>query len=506
MFPILEAGPSLDQASLPAFVVARDGLYLRKRSLLGLSQTKVGRVAHLPESKEFVEYALPKVPADLMARAVGFFRAVYRLHRTEAAVLLVWRAAGFDLAVPAQKVSSVSVKFDLTESDVPAGSRLVGSMHSHGGFSAYASSIDEDDDAELDGLHIVVGDFDRRRLGYSAAIVVDGIRFHLKTGQLLERPRRLAEPPEEWLRKVKLAPPPRRRRASRRWPITSPGASSPRTRSRSQAGGSSMTRSPRRASSPRAWAIASPTGSCRFPARARREARPMADRIVLIGCGGIGSQLLPPLVRYLANRPEPRQLLVLVDGDVFEPGNRSRQACSQRDLGSNKAEALARVARDDGLAVQAIPEFLDETNVRSIVREGDIVLLAVDNHRARALVDRHLGSLSDATLISGGNDETDGNVQLVRRRDGWSVDGHLTEIHPEIGMATEEEPRGDGCQVMAAERPQLLVTNLMVASAMLSCLWQITERGSVPYSEVYLDAIQNAARSRSWFRVPAGAQ
>ncbi|HYU48736.1 MAG TPA: hypothetical protein VEO91_02250, partial [Candidatus Limnocylindria bacterium] len=109
------------------------------------------------------------------------------------------------------------------------------------------------------------------------------------------------------------------------------------------------------------------------------------------------------------------------------------------------------------------------------------------------------------TLISGGNDETDGNVQLVRRRDGWSVDGHLTEIHPEIGMATEEEPRGD-CQVMAAEPPQLLVTNLMVASAMLSCLWQISERGSVPYSEVYLDAIQNAARSRSWFRVAAGAQ
>jgi proteasome lid subunit RPN8/RPN11 len=209
MFPILEAGPTLDQASLPAFVVARDGLYLRKRSLLGLSQTKVGRVAHLPEGKEFVDYVLPKVPADLMARAVGFFRAVYRLHRTEAAVLLVWRAAGFDLAVPAQKVSSVSVKFDLTGSDLLAGSRLVGSMHSHGGFSAYASSIDEDDEAELDGLHIVVGDFDRRRLGYSAAIVVDGIRFHLKTGLLLERPRRLAEPPEEWLRKVKLAPPPR---------------------------------------------------------------------------------------------------------------------------------------------------------------------------------------------------------------------------------------------------------------------------------------------------------
>jgi hypothetical protein len=52
VFPILEAGPSLDRAALPALVVARDGLYLRKRSLLGLSQTKVGRVAHLPKGKE----------------------------------------------------------------------------------------------------------------------------------------------------------------------------------------------------------------------------------------------------------------------------------------------------------------------------------------------------------------------------------------------------------------------------------------------------------------------
>ena len=79
MFPILEAGPTLEGASLPAFVVARDGLYLRKRSLLGLSQTKVGRIAHLPEGTEFLDYALPKVPSDLMARAVGFYRDVLGL-------------------------------------------------------------------------------------------------------------------------------------------------------------------------------------------------------------------------------------------------------------------------------------------------------------------------------------------------------------------------------------------------------------------------------------------
>ena len=232
----------------------------------------------------------------------------------------------------------------------------------------------------------------------------------------------------------------------------------------------------------------------------------MPSRIVLIGLGGIGSQLLPSLVRYLGYRPEPRPLLVLVDGDAYESANRSRQLFPDDALGTNKAEALAGVFRGSGLGIQAIAEFVRSDNVGHIVREGDLVLLAVDNHPTRALVDRHIAGLTDVTLISGGNDETDGNVQLVRRRDGYSVDGSLTEIHPEIGRAAGADVMpGAGCAALAAERPQLVVTNLMVASAMLNCLWAVIEQGSVPYSEVYLDVIHNAARSRSWFRVPAGA-
>ena len=49
MFPILPAGsPAAADTDLPAFLVAHDGLYLRKRSLLGVSQTKVDGAEHLP--------------------------------------------------------------------------------------------------------------------------------------------------------------------------------------------------------------------------------------------------------------------------------------------------------------------------------------------------------------------------------------------------------------------------------------------------------------------------
>jgi molybdopterin/thiamine biosynthesis adenylyltransferase len=225
----------------------------------------------------------------------------------------------------------------------------------------------------------------------------------------------------------------------------------------------------------------------------------MPERIVLVGLGGIGSQLLPSLVRYLAFRPEPRPLLVLVDGDAYEPGNRTRQVFPESAIGSNKAEALAEVYR--GLTVQGVGDSLTEANVAEVIRDGDAVLLAVDNHWTRFVVDRHLATLDDVTLISGGNDETDGNVQLVRRRGGEFVAGCWAEIPVEIGRATEAEfAARNGCERQVEERPQLVVTNLMVASAMLNCLWAVLERGSVSYSEVYLDVIANAMRSRSWFR------
>ena len=226
----------------------------------------------------------------------------------------------------------------------------------------------------------------------------------------------------------------------------------------------------------------------------------MPERIVLVGLGGIGSQLVPSLVRYLAFRPEPRPMLVLVDGDAYEPSNRTRQVFPEGAIGSNKAEALAEASRG-GLTVQAVADFLTEANVATVIRDGDVVLMAVDNHWTRFVVDRHLATLDEVTLISGGNDETDGNVQLVRRRGGEFVDGSLAEIHAEIGRTTEAEfAARNGCERQVEERPQLVVTNLMVASAMLNCLWAVLEHGSVSYSEVYLDVIANAMRSRSWFR------
>ncbi len=204
LFPIVAADESaVEEVALPAFVVARDGLYLRKRSLLGLSQVQVDEVAHLPAAREYLEYALPKVPASLMAEVVGFFRAIWSRQKSEALALLTWDGSAFGLIVPEQRAGAASVKHRLETSDVPSGAHLVGSIHSHGALSAGASLTDEADEADFDGIHVVVGDVDERRPTYSAAIVVDGRRFGCRTSLVFERPRRFTAPAPAWLKRVK---------------------------------------------------------------------------------------------------------------------------------------------------------------------------------------------------------------------------------------------------------------------------------------------------------------
>lgn len=202
----------------------------------------------------------------------------------------------------------------------------------------------------------------------------------------------------------------------------------------------------------------------------------MAEKIEikLIGVGGIGCALAPFLTRYLQAE---RQLtgeevrITLVDGDTFESRNAARQ--SFETVGNKakvKATELARSFPD--LSFRAIPEFVTAENLPHVVTPGDLVFLAVDNHATRQIVSRHCEALSDVVLISGGNDFTDGNVQVYVRRDGRDVTLPLTRFHPEIADPKDKSPAEMSCEELAAvAAPQLLFMNLSIASAMLNAFF-----------------------------------
>ena len=67
-----------------------------------------------------------------------------------------------------------------------------------------------------------------------------------------------------------------------------------------------------------------------------------------------------------------------------------------------------------------------------LIGEGEVVFLMVDNHASRHLVSRHASTLADLSLISGGNDYEDGNVQVYIRQGGLDLTPSLARYHPEI--------------------------------------------------------------------------
>lgn len=220
------------------------------------------------------------------------------------------------------------------------------------------------------------------------------------------------------------------------------------------------------------------------------------NRLVVIGLGGIGSQLIPSLLHFLHHKKFEGPV-VLMDGDLYEEKNLNRQLVPEDGLGMNKADALAITfgQRLPTLNLSSLPFYLDETNTDDVIQEGDFVICGVDNHWTRRMIDNRVAQLNDVTYVSGGNDLTDGNMQVVRRRNGKHLDPSLQEVHPEIAAAVEKPDWTPGCDQMLNAAPQLIVTNLMVASAMLNAVWAIFDDKSLSYSEVYVDVEVNAARS-----------
>jgi len=227
--------------------------------------------------------------------------------------------------------------------------------------------------------------------------------------------------------------------------------------------------------------------------------------VKLIGLGGVGSIVARYGAVFLAAQNRNARL-VLIDGDHFEQSNASRMLFGAY---GNKAaitcdELLPRFA-ESHLALLAIEEFVTRENLPRLVHEDDIVILTVDNHATRKLVNDHCLSLNNVCLISGGNDGmeqvspgrvrrgTFGNVQVYRRRAGAEFTAPLTHRHPEIENPADHHPSEKNCTELVTSVPQILFTNLMVAACILDTLW-LHLCGALHYGELAFDIAEGLMR------------
>lgn len=218
--------------------------------------------------------------------------------------------------------------------------------------------------------------------------------------------------------------------------------------------------------------------------------------IVIIGLGGIGSILCERLARFLTYSAEKGTNLLLVDGDSYEAKNFERQDFTSM---GNKAEVKAADLKMQfsGLNISSFPAFVNETTLAQVIKEGNIVFMCVDNHKTRMLVSNYSKNLTDVTLISGGNDFIDGNVQIYIRKAGKDLTPDLCAYHPEIANPDDKLPEEMSCEELAASAPQLYFANLTAATIMCWAFYNAVVKGQYEKSEVYFDIVQMASSAKT---------
>lgn len=159
------------------YILAKDGLYLKKKLGLIESLTPVKQISILESATPYAKMNIGKIPGKDFAKVISFFKQVYEKFHSEAIVLLYYNEKNkrYKLHVPFQKVSSAGLEY--VNALTFKGFTLIGDIHSHSGFSAFHSGVDDKDEEHFDGLHITIGDNNKEMPSITASIVVNGVRF-----------------------------------------------------------------------------------------------------------------------------------------------------------------------------------------------------------------------------------------------------------------------------------------------------------------------------------------
>lgn len=211
MFPVYLKDEGFEPPPGPIYyLVTADGLFQVKENAVFRSCVRVRGIRGLQAQKDEVQWKLPPVPGALLQQAVGLFREVYRRHKSEAIVLLLYdpAARAFELRVPEQHVAGGHLTY--VPGPAPPGKIRVGTIHSHAEADAFHSPVDCGDEEHDDGLHVTVGNLDGV-FSLSCSLVVDGRRFSVRSREVFGPPPREAAGGvwHEALTHIHVEPPPR---------------------------------------------------------------------------------------------------------------------------------------------------------------------------------------------------------------------------------------------------------------------------------------------------------
>jgi hypothetical protein len=212
------------------------------------------------------------------------------------------------------------------------------------------------------------------------------------------------------------------------------------------------------------------------------------SRTLILGAGGTGGHLIPPLARLLRFHPNAgfNHPITVVDGDQFDEHNRERQHIGPGQIGLNKATWIAQLCAQQGLEIGAHDAFADKPLLRRLIRADACTLLlvaTVDNDATRAAcIEVLLESGRDFFFITPGNSSADDPAAAIKGQVLWfGKDGDTSYginpalVYPNIEVPQDAIPREGSCANQAPSAPQLLSANALAAAHTLAVIQNLLD-------------------------------
>lgn len=225
--------------------------------------------------------------------------------------------------------------------------------------------------------------------------------------------------------------------------------------------------------------------------------------VIMIGCGGTGSQVLSALAKMnyaLLQLDHPGLQVTAYDCDVVTSANIGRQLFCESDIGLNKATVLiSRLNRFFGTSWIDMPcEYND--------RLANITVTCVDNVKTRLAISNNLNEMGKSRWhpymapyywLDFGNTQTSGQVVLGSVIDVEQPKSKKFQTVAKLPLVTDrfdlsgvnEKDSGPSCSLAEALNKQDLFINSTLANLGCNLLWKLFREFGVDYAGLYLNLL-----------------
>lgn len=246
----------------------------------------------------------------------------------------------------------------------------------------------------------------------------------------------------------------------------------------------------------------------------------MYYHVICVGCGGTGTFFLKEFGRFLGsyNDSKKKVAVTIIDGDRVENDNLDRQAFMQGDVSSFKSTAMVAALKESFNLdnVFGYPLFLD--NVSQLEKINDsvsdflefkrntavtILIGAVDNHRARQVMNRFFQKQQTIFYFDAANEYSNGEVVFGGKYNKKVLAPPRAFYFPKILKDRSKRASERSCGSINKKEPQHIATNMLAGNILLSKVTALIARDEISLGIAFFDAFKVYAAFYPYEEAPA---